>query len=74
LSEVEHSSSPSLPRPLLDVQGVASWLVLSPKTVYAMVERGEGPPPIKVGRLLRWDRDSVQEWLRSQQNGQGVDR
>lgn len=62
--------SPPSPEPLLDVPSLASFLGVSPKTVYRWQEHSEGPPAIRLGgRLLRWRREDVDAWLEERRDG-----
>lgn len=54
------------PEPLLDVAALADWLGLTAKGVYNLVEAGQGPPPIRIGRRLRWRVEDVAAWLEDQ--------
>ena len=51
---------------LLDVREVASALGCSPKTVTRLAAAGQIPPPFKVGRLTRWSRAALEEWIADQ--------
>jgi excisionase family DNA binding protein len=58
--------TPDAPTPaLLDVNGVARILAVSPETLKAWRKRGEGPPAYRLGRLVRWRTDDVDRWLAS---------
>jgi excisionase family DNA binding protein len=48
---------------LLTVQELGEMLGIPVKTVYRWRHRGEGPPPIRVGRFLRYDPADVSRWL-----------
>lgn len=50
--------------PLLDINGVAERLNVCPRTVDTLLAAGELPPPIRVGRLRRWDAETVEAHLR----------
>lgn len=50
---------------LLDVKGVANVLGCSPRQVYRLSEARRMPPPIRVGRLVRWSRGSLEAWIAS---------
>jgi excisionase family DNA binding protein len=68
-TEVSESSHRALPD-ILTTEELATFLRVSPKTIYAMVQR-KLLPHRHVGtgkRSLRFSRDAVLEWLRS---GQG---
>ena len=50
--------------PLWTVEEVANYLRLKPETVRAMTRRGE-LPYIKLGRMLRFRKSSIDGWLQS---------
>jgi excisionase family DNA binding protein len=49
---------------LLDVLAVAEMLHSSRRTVERLVARRLMPGPVKLGRLRRWNRVEVEEWIR----------
>jgi excisionase family DNA binding protein len=51
---------------LVRAKEIAAFLGCSPKHVRRLSERGEFPKPVKAGRLLRWTRQSVENWLTEQ--------
>lgn len=53
------SSVPSL----LSILEVAARLGVSRSTVEALVEAGDLPAPIKVGRQRRWARVTIETWI-----------
>ena len=50
---------------LLDVGQVAGLLQCSTVHVYRLRDAGKLPRPIKIGRLLRWRRDDLLDWLQA---------
>jgi predicted DNA-binding transcriptional regulator AlpA len=48
---------------LLDVQAVARLFSLSTQTVRRLDSRGQIPPPIRIGRAVRWYKPHVLGWL-----------
>lgn len=52
---------------LLDARGVAALLCCSAKTVTRLVAASELPAPIKLGRLARWSRRTIEEWIAARQ-------
>jgi excisionase family DNA binding protein len=50
-------------RRLGDVQAVAQKLDCSPRHVYRMADAGRMPGPLHLGALVRWDLDTVDEWI-----------
>jgi len=56
--------SPSNIQPnLFDINQVAQFLGISKDTIYKMVNQHR-IPYVKVGRLLRFERDALEAWLR----------
>jgi excisionase family DNA binding protein len=47
---------------LWTVEDVSAYLGVPVKTLYQWKWRGEGPPVLKIGRHLRYDRRAVQGW------------
>jgi len=48
---------------LLDVGQVAAILNCSRRHVFRLTQVGRMPRPLKLGSLLRWNRQAVQEWI-----------
>ncbi len=48
---------------LMTLEEVANYLRVTKKTIYRLLERG-GIPAMKVGRQWRFDKDSIDTWLR----------
>jgi excisionase family DNA binding protein len=48
---------------LLDVQAVAALLSCSTRHVYRLADAGKMPQPVKLGALVRWNKNSVLTWL-----------
>ena len=48
---------------LLDVRGVAGLLGCSAKHVRRLTDRGAMPAPLRLGRLVRFHRRSIVEWI-----------
>lgn len=57
-----HTTDPDL---LLSQQDVAPLLGLSTKTLEAWRVRGGGPKFVRVGRLIRYRRRDIQDWLQA---------
>ena len=51
------------PAALLDVRAVAAMLGCSPRHVRRMADSGAMPRPIHLGRLVRWRKADVDQWL-----------
>lgn len=54
-----------VPKPLLDIEDIATWTKRSVASLYQLRHRGKGPRAIKVGRVLRFRRSDVEAWLTS---------
>jgi len=48
---------------LLEIKEVAGILRVSPRMVWQMRDGGRIPQPVKVGRLCRWRRSDIEEWI-----------
>jgi excisionase family DNA binding protein len=48
---------------LLDVRAVAALLDCSPRHVYRLSDAGRMPPPVKLGSLVRWPRQAIEDWI-----------
>lgn len=51
---------------LLNDTAVAKRLGVDPKTLQNWRCRGNGPPFVRVGRLVRYEPESIQQWIESQ--------
>ncbi|MCA2320434.1 helix-turn-helix domain-containing protein [Mycobacterium intracellulare] len=59
-----------MPSELLDIQQLADRLKVSVGCIRAWRLRGEGPPAIKLGSVLRWDSQEVIEWINSRRESE----
>ena len=48
---------------LMTVQDVAERLNCSSRLIYSMKSYGRMPLPIKLGKLVRWNRDAIEKWI-----------
>lgn len=48
---------------LLTAEELAERLKVPVSTVHTWRYRGDGPPSLKVGRYVRYERAAVQQWL-----------
>jgi excisionase family DNA binding protein len=53
--------------PLVTADELATFLGCSSKHVRRIARRGGFPKPIRIGRLCRWQRHRVEQWLADQQ-------
>lgn len=48
---------------LLDVRAVSALLDCSTRHVYRLADAGRMPPPLRLGALVRWNRQSILDWI-----------
>jgi excisionase family DNA binding protein len=48
---------------LLDVAAVARLLGCSPRHIWRLADSGDFPAPLPVGRLRRWQRAAIVQWI-----------
>jgi excisionase family DNA binding protein len=60
---VEQAETKATVPVLLDVKSLALLLDCSERTVYRLSDAGRMPRPVKLGSLVRWRRDVIDEWL-----------
>ncbi len=48
---------------LLSVKDLALRLGIRPAKVYEMEASGEGPPSVRIGKLIKYRPETVQRWL-----------
>ena len=49
---------------LLDVHSVAEQLNCSPRHVRRLADSGKMPRPVKLGALVRWNQQVIEDWIR----------
>lgn len=52
------------PSPLFDAKSLAGYLRVSTRTLENIIQRGEGPPYVRLGRQRRWRPADVEVWLK----------
>ncbi len=48
---------------MLTVDGVATLLACSPRTVYRLADEGRIPRPVRIGGMIRWSRELFEQWI-----------
>ena len=51
------------PRPLLTAKELAELLGVSLRSIWRRKNDGTLPKPVRLGRIVRWHRQSVERWL-----------
>lgn len=57
------------PKPLIGTAELATRLGVSRDHVYRLTDRGTLPRPVRLGHLLRWNPDVIEDWLRREADG-----
>lgn len=53
------------PEPLLlTVEEVAASFKLSKRTVWRLLSAGKLPEPLRIGSIVRWKKEEIEEWVR----------
>ena len=60
---MEGASPPSDEAKLVDAAGVAAILGVSARMVWRMRDSGRMPRPVSIGRLTRWNRAEIDQWI-----------
>ena len=50
---------------LMDARDVSHRLSVSTRTVWRLLSANQIPKPVRIGRSVRWQREVVEEWIRS---------
>lgn len=48
---------------LLDVKGVSALLNCSARHIFRLADLRRLPAPVRIGRLVRWDRRTLEQWI-----------
>ena len=48
---------------MLTVRDVARMLNCSARTVYRLTDSGRMPRPVKLGAMVRWQREAIESWI-----------
>jgi predicted DNA-binding transcriptional regulator AlpA len=51
---------------LVDAKEIAGFLGCSAKSIRLLAAQGKLPKPIRVGRLQRWVRQAIEDWIAAQ--------
>jgi len=67
VSRLSATQMPTVTKLVMTAHEVARALDISVRSVWRMSERGDIPPPIRIGRNRRWRRDTIEQWLEDQE-------
>jgi predicted DNA-binding transcriptional regulator AlpA len=62
----------SVPRDWMSPQDLADWLDVPVKSVYVWNSTGTGPRATRVGKHVRYSRQSIAAWLAAQESDLGA--
>jgi len=64
MTETEtHANGRSADSLLLTAEGVAEILHCSSRSIHRLAETGKIPPPVRIGGLVRWTRQQMEQWV-----------
>jgi excisionase family DNA binding protein len=72
-SQLRRARTQTVDRDVLTLEEVANWLQVSPRTIRQWAEAGE-VPACRIGKLWRFRRKDIEEWLRGQAEGKNSRR
>lgn len=61
--KAERMDASTMGSAMLTVHDVARMLNCSARTVYRLTDSGRIPRPVKLGALVRWPREAVEQWI-----------
>ena len=64
MNTINTTTAPSpLDEPLVDMKEITKFTGLTDKWFYKLIQEGQFPKPIKLGRSSRWQKSEVEAWL-----------
>lgn len=72
MNTINTTTAPSLlDEPLVDMKFITKFTGLTDKWFYKLIQEGQFPKPIKLGRSSRWQKSEVEAWLQVRIAGSG---
>ncbi|MCY0792044.1 AlpA family transcriptional regulator [Morganella morganii] len=66
MNTINITTAPSpLDEPLVDMKFITKFTGLTDKWFYKLIQEGQFPKPIKLGRSSRWLKSQVEAWLQA---------
>ncbi|MGL4214423.1 MAG: helix-turn-helix transcriptional regulator [Morganella morganii] len=66
MNTINTTTAPSLlDEPLVDMKFITQFTGSTDKWFYKLIQDGQFPKPIKLGRSSRWQKSQVEAWLRA---------
>ncbi|WP_323084321.1 AlpA family transcriptional regulator [Providencia alcalifaciens] len=66
---IQTTDTPLLSDQLVDMKFITQLTGLTDKWFYKLIQEGEFPKPIKLGRSSRWLKSEVESWLNTRITG-----
>ena len=63
MAELKEEKAEGIDAAMLTVDQVARMLCCSPRTVRRLTDAGRMPRPVRLGSLLRWPRENIENWI-----------
>lgn len=65
MKPTDETTPPATPQDmtLLTAEDVAGIVRCSPRSVHRLVDAGRIPRPVRLGRLARWPRQRIEDWI-----------
>jgi len=63
MAELKEEKAEGIDAAMLTVDQVARMLCCSPRTVRRLTDAGRMPRPVKLNALVRWHRETVENWI-----------
>ena len=60
---MRNDSKPASPSSLLSVSQISKILGCSPRHARRLADTGRMPRPVKLGALVRWSRQEIEDWI-----------
>lgn len=72
--DTDNRHLPETDKVFLTIEELAEVLTLSVGCIRAWRARGEGPPAVRFGNRLRWDRREIEAWVDARRESSLADR
>ncbi|HHN8405079.1 TPA: helix-turn-helix transcriptional regulator [Morganella morganii] len=70
MNTTDTTNAPSpLDEPLVDMKFITQFTGSTDKWFYKLIQNGQFPKPIKLGRSSRWQKSQVEAWLQARIDG-----
>jgi excisionase family DNA binding protein len=53
---------------MMDITALCNYLSCARNAIYCNIKKGNLPAPLKIGKLSRWVKEDVDQWIRDNNN------